>query len=347
VVLRTILLLKRYCFMRPQAFGHRLLGLLTGIAIAVFVPNTDAATTRQKANFNVERPSKLPCSKNDVRCARKLSKAAAVKPKTKAKRKRANAKRLAKPTSKPRVTQAAVAQRDIRLTLKPRRKPAVPKSPKSEELPTFLPEIVLDVQRPAPPRTEGQISRSFDGDDCRNELAQLGVDFSVPADVEATGVCHVTNPVQLRSVTTSIGRVELPGTPLLNCAFAQQFVVWLSDVAAPLVAGFGEAKLSSMSTGTSYQCRVRNGDFSGEMSEHAFGNAIDIAGIMLTDDKRIEITAVSDPLDPDHRLLMALRASACGYFTTVLGPGSDAAHASHYHFDLGVHGKSGNYRICK
>jgi hypothetical protein len=42
-----------------------------------------------------------------------------------------------------------------------------------------------------------------------------------------------------------------------------------------------------------------------------------------------------------------LRTSACGYFTTVLGPGADAAHASHYHFDLGVHGKSGNYRICK
>ena len=44
---------------------------------------------------------------------------------------------------------------------------------------------------------------------------------------------------------------------------------------------------------------------------------------------------------------MALRISACGYFTTVLGPGANAAHAEHYHFDLGLHGKSGNYRICE
>jgi hypothetical protein len=44
---------------------------------------------------------------------------------------------------------------------------------------------------------------------------------------------------------------------------------------------------------------------------------------------------------------MVLRTTACGYFTTVLGPGSNLAHATHYHFDLGVHGKSGNYRICE
>ena len=49
----------------------------------------------------------------------------------------------------------------------------------------------------------------------------------------------------------------------------------------------------------------------------------------------------------ESRWLMALRVSACGYFTTVLGPGANAAHAEHYHFDLGMHGKSGSYRICE
>jgi Extensin-like protein C-terminus len=31
----------------------------------------------------------------------------------------------------------------------------------------------------------------------------------------------------------------------------------------------------------------------------------------------------------------------------VLGPGANTAHANHYHLDLGVHGTSGNYRICE
>jgi hypothetical protein len=255
---------------------------------------------------------------------------------------------VVKPAGKPRVVKARRIPKDIRLALRPKRKPAPPKPPLPEPAgESFLPEIVLHVPRPPAPRIETTASLPSYGDDCRDELAQLGADFSVSEDIKGTGVCHVTKPVQLRSVLTSVGRVDLPGTPLLNCAFAQQFVVWLSDVAAPLVAGAGGAKISSLSTGTSYQCRTRNGDLSGRMSEHAFGNAVDIAGITLTNRRRIEITAASDPQDPDRRLLAALRASACGYFSTVLGPGADAAHASHFHFDRGVHGADGTYRICE
>jgi hypothetical protein len=338
-------LLKRYCFMRPWLIGRQLAGLSAAIALAAVASNTDAATTRQKANFRAEAPSKFRCNRTNIRCPRKVSKAV-VKPKGRATKKQASAKRLAKPESKPPVTTATEAQKNIQFAVKQKKKPAVSKLRKPAS-PFFLPEIVLHVPKPPTPQTEGKLTKSFDGDDCRNELIRLGVDFSIPKEVEGTGVCHVTNPVQLSSVKTPIGRVDLPGTPLLNCAFARQFVVWLSDIAAPLVAGFGEAKLLSISTGTSYQCRVRNGDYSGKMSEHAFGNAIDIAGITLTNRKRVEITAVADPEDPHRRLLMALRTSACGYFTTVLGPGADAAHASHYHFDLGVHGKNSNYRICE
>ncbi|MGH6874678.1 MAG: extensin family protein, partial [Aestuariivirgaceae bacterium] len=158
-----------------------------------------------------------------------------------------------------------------------------------------MPEIALDVPKPPAPEVTASVGPASYGDDCRDELALLGADFSIAADIKGTGVCHVTNPVQLRSVATPAGRLELPGAPLLNCAFAQQFVVWLSDVAAPLVAGFGEARLSSISTGTSYQCRARNGDLAGKMSEHAFGNAVDITGIALTNSRRIETTAASDP----------------------------------------------------
>jgi hypothetical protein len=339
---RTILLLKRYCFMRSEGFGYPFAGLLVGMAIAVFPSHRDAAA-RQRTNFHTEVPSKVSCTKTNVRCPRKALKTAAVKPKSRSSKQQAAAKRLDKP-SKPQ-TAKAVAKKNIQLVVKPKTKPTATKLPKAS--PFFLPEIVLHVPKPEPPPIENRPNPSLGSDECRNELAKLGADFSIPAEVKGTDVCHVTDPVQLKSIATPTGRVELPGTPLLNCVFARQFVVWLSDIAAPVVSGLGAAKLASMSTGTSYQCRVRNGDFSGKMSEHAFGNAIDIAGITLMNKKRIEITAVADPEDPDRHLLMALRTSACGYFTTVLGPGADAAHASHYHFDLGVHGKNSNYRICE
>jgi hypothetical protein len=31
----------------------------------------------------------------------------------------------------------------------------------------------------------------------------------------------------------------------------------------------------------------------------------------------------------------------------VLGPGTNAAHAEHFHFDVLRHGASDNYRICE
>ena len=46
-------------------------------------------------------------------------------------------------------------------------------------------------------------------------------------------------------------------------------------------------------------------------------------------------------------VLATLRTAACGWFTTILGPGSDAAHATHWHLDIERHGSSDRYRICQ
>jgi len=43
----------------------------------------------------------------------------------------------------------------------------------------------------------------------------------------------------------------------------------------------------------------------------------------------------------------AIRIAACGWFTTVLGPGSDEAHTDHMHVDILQHGSSDRFRICQ
>jgi hypothetical protein len=47
------------------------------------------------------------------------------------------------------------------------------------------------------------------------------------------------------------------------------------------------------------------------------------------------------------RYIDALRRAACGWFTTVLGPGSDAAHADHLHLDREPRGRDGESRLCQ
>lgn len=184
---------------------------------------------------------------------------------------------------------------------------------------------------------------------CLADLKIVGAQFSPTPSNKLDGRCPVVTPIDIISLETLTGRITFPGKPTFNCVFALQFAKWLSNVAAPLVKILAGNNLATLETGPGYVCRTRNGDTfqDTKLSEHATGNAVDITSLGLANKRQIDIAAVADESNPDHRLLTALRLTACGYFTTVLGPGANAAHATHYHLDLGVHGKSSNYRICE
>jgi hypothetical protein len=85
--------------------------------------------------------------------------------------------------------------------------------------------------------------------------------------------------------------------------------------------------------GTSYECRAQNRQSGAKLSEHAFANALDVMGFEFVNRRAISVTARWDE-SPEAMFLSIIRAHACEHFTTVLGPGSDAAHADHFHLDL-------------
>jgi hypothetical protein len=190
--------------------------------------------------------------------------------------------------------------------------------------------------------------------DCLRQLRAQGAEFTVNAladkvatGVVGNGVCHVQGPVRLEYVRARGHLIRLPEEPLLNCKYALQFSKWLADTAAPISAANSNSSLEKVSTGPGYECRGRNGDTFAKISEHGKGNAVDISTFSMLDGTVIRVADAQNPNSPSREVLRKLRTSACGYFTTVLGPGSNAAHASHFHFDLGTHGKSGTYRICE
>jgi hypothetical protein len=184
-------------------------------------------------------------------------------------------------------------------------------------------------------------------DTCLQQLRAQGADFTIAADTVESGLCHVYTPVHLRSVTAQKHVVKLPEEPLLNCKYALQLSKWLRESAAPILSAQTNSTVDKISTGPGYQCRGRNGDASAKISEHGYGNAVDISSFHLANGKDIIVQDASNPYAASYAMLHGLRSSACGYFTTVLGPGSNEAHATHFHFDMGTHGKSGNYRICE
>ena len=306
-----------------------------------------------------ETPSKILCQNFKIGCVKK-STVTSKKKKTARKSRPATVAPDAPAPDKPIPSQAASAEPV----------PAAKKEPPASAVPVPQPKpkpkveagsVAVATASPVPPPTKpadpapsaeprGPVAENGMAEEadtaCRDALTALGVTFTVPDRVESKGQCHVANPVQLSSIAAAEGKVELPGRPLLNCRFAERFSTWLADVAAPVVtSGTGET-LAAVSTGPGYECRGRNGDSSAKISEHAFGNAVDIDGLVLAGGTRVEIADVAEAQHRFRRVLAALRVSGCGYFTTVLGPGSNAAHASHFHFDLGRHGKSERTRIC-
>ena len=132
---------------------------------------------------------------------------------------------------------------------------------------------------------------------------------------------------------------------MLSCSFGRLLGEWTGEVALPLLSGSLGSPLATITTGPGLVCRNRVGTSTTKVSEHAKGNAIDITGFTLEDKRSLLIGQKLG--DAESRALHALRLSACGYFTTVLGPGANPAHATHLHFDYGKHGKTYNYRICE
>ncbi|WP_352921175.1 extensin family protein [Mesorhizobium sp. M1182] len=163
---------------------------------------------------------------------------------------------------------------------------------------------------------------------CRRRLKSMGVDFEERKPEHDTAVgCSIPYPIVLRTLGKSIA---IGPEPELNCQMAEAAARFAASVIQPAAKAEFGADIKSIGQASAFVCRSRNGG--GKLSEHAFGNALDIASFKLSDGKEIDVGPA--PPEKDAKFLNAVRKAACGPFKTVLGPGSDADHSLHLHFDL-------------
>ncbi len=165
--------------------------------------------------------------------------------------------------------------------------------------------------------------------ECRERLKALDVAFEEHAPLKEAMGCSAPHPVTVSRLSKT---VELRPPAVLTCAMAEASARFVRDHAAPLARGEFGSNLAAVEQVSAYVCRPRNG--TKKLSEHAFANALDWGSLVLEDDTRIEIRAHGSSEPSRARLVKAIQKAACGPFKTVLGPGSDADHADHFHFDL-------------
>jgi hypothetical protein len=140
------------------------------------------------------------------------------------------------------------------------------------------------------------------------------------------GICTVRNAYRLNAMPG----VSLSQPAIVNCAVANGFNSWLTQVAQPAAQSSYNSPITGIDIAASYACRPRNGVRGAKLSEHGFGNALDVSGFTFANGQHVSVAT-------DYyssAFLKRVRTDACGIFHTVLGPGSDSSHRDHLHFDL-------------
>jgi hypothetical protein len=180
------------------------------------------------------------------------------------------------------------------------------------------------------------------GDDCRAKLTESGAKFRAVPDVGKPNRNGCGIP---RGVLLTRGPTGIQYSPPLSidCSLALR----LGDIERVIQEEAEEhlgAPVVRITTLGSYACRGVVGrlkGWSGGISEHSFGNAIDLATFQTKKGKIASVLRSYQPGTPEPSsvegrfLRSVLRQVRKGAGLRVLGPDFDASHRDHFHVDAG------------
>jgi Extensin-like protein C-terminus len=132
----------------------------------------------------------------------------------------------------------------------------------------------------------------------------------------------------------SLPPVAVSPTATLACPIVSELDRWISGAVQPAAMRWFGSPVAEITQISAYSCRGMNGNPRASISEHAFGNALDIAAFTLADGRRITVKNGWRGLPEEQGFLRDVQAAACDQFSTVLAPGSNVHHYDHIHVDL-------------
>ena len=164
---------------------------------------------------------------------------------------------------------------------------------------------------------------------CREKLSEAGVEFEIlPADGAETR-CPLEETLALKRSLTPYNAAPLR----MTCHQMAALHMWERHVLRPQAEKMFDSPLRQIQTYGSFSCRNIAG--TGVRSQHSYANAIDISGFILEDGTRISVKEHWREKSKAGRYLTRVHKQACRLFSVTLGPDYDAAHADHFHLDMG------------
>ena len=207
--------------------------------------------------------------------------------------------------------------------------------------PQHDPAAPLTLDQPQGWATKGKLAAlSGDPTQCRAFLERSDLAHSA-LEPEGAGACYRADRLAL------LGDDRLaalsPAAPVATCGVMAALARWQRQELQPIALETLGAEVARIEHYGTYSCRRIGGGETGRWSQHATGNAIDIAGFVLTDGRRISVERDWPGDDREAAFLRQVRDGACGSFAIVLSPDYNAAHADHLHLDQ----SAGAFGLCR
>lgn len=204
--------------------------------------------------------------------------------------------------------------------------------------------------RPYPPRVPVARQPAPGGDDALaadpmlspSRMEQLA---PYPPRYPPNGESVPLGPARGPQVTGAAGAAAVSPPATLACPVVSALDRWVSESVQPAAMRWFGASVVEIKQISAYSCRGMNGNPNAHISEHAFGNALDIAAFVLSDGRTIAVKNGWRGAPEQQGFLRDVQGGACERFNTVLAPGSNVYHYDHIHVDL-MRRASGR-RICQ
>lgn len=178
---------------------------------------------------------------------------------------------------------------------------------------------------------------------CAAFLTRSGLD-TVPLPPTGEGACRRSDRAVL-ATPGAMGVTLRPQGAQATCGVDAALAWWLEHGVRPAAEATLGSRVTTIEHLGTNNCRRIGGGRQGAWSEHATGNAIDIAAFVLADGRRISVRRDWQRTGDAAAFLRLVRDSACTSFGTVLSPDYNAAHSDHLHLDQAV--RAGGWSVCR
>lgn len=210
--------------------------------------------------------------------------------------------------------------------------------------PEEMPWTPLDLSQPVGAFTRVKLAASR-GPECRALLRRAGIGFEAVPARRDEAECGWSDAVRLKpgGATTLDWR---PADLATSCSLAAARALWEWHVVQPAALRRFGSRIRRIETFGAYSCRRIYGRTSGQWSEHARANAIDVAAFRLEDGRRVSVAEDWRDRGAKGRFLHDVRDGACRLFSTTLSPDYNSAHRDHLHLDEAPRGAFG-WHACR